>query len=99
MILSRLTAKWQTTVPRSVRAALGVGPGDTLAYRIEGDQVFVTRAVDEDEDGDDDSHSDAELQAAIDHILNDPSHTIPAEEAFTRVFAHIDALRRDRDAA
>lgn len=45
MILSRLTAKSQTTVPRSVRAALGVGPGDTLAYRIEGGEVRIIKAA------------------------------------------------------
>lgn len=32
---SRLTTKSQTTVPKAVRAALGVGPGDALEYVIE----------------------------------------------------------------
>lgn len=100
MILSRLSAKWQTTVPRSVRDALGVGAGDALAYRIEGDQVFVSKAENEDDDGKE-VHSDAEIQAAIDEILNDPTPrpTIPAEEAFARAFARIDQVRRRRDAA
>lgn len=99
MILSRVTAKWQTTVPRAVREALGVGPGDTISYRIEGDQVFVSKADDEDEHGDDDIHSDAELQPIIDEALKDTRPTIPAEEVFTRVFAHIESLRRERNAA
>lgn len=34
-VFSRLTAKSQTTVPKSVRNALGVGPGDALEYVIE----------------------------------------------------------------
>ena len=51
MIHSRITAKSQTTIPRAVRAALGVGPGDELAYEIEGDRVVVRRMI---EDADDD---------------------------------------------
>jgi len=99
MIVSRLGAKWQTIVPLSVREALGVGPGDSLAYRIEGEQVFVSRDEGNEDSGEDDIHSDAEIQAAIDDVLNDPRPSIPAEEAFARVFAHIDAMRRERDAA
>ena len=52
MILSRITAKAQTTIPRAVRVALGVGPGDTLGYAIEDGRVVLTRVVD-DEDGQD----------------------------------------------
>ena len=45
MIHSRITSKSQVTVPRSVRAALGVAPGDQLAWRLEDGHVVVTRAV------------------------------------------------------
>ena len=45
MIHSRLSTKAQTTVPRAVRVALGLREGDTLAYRIEGDRVILTRAA------------------------------------------------------
>lgn len=44
MIFARLTAKSQTTVPRSVRAALDLKPGDTLAYHIDSGGVRVTKA-------------------------------------------------------
>ena len=44
MITSKITSKSQTTIPRSVRAALGVSEGDQLAYRIEGDHVILLRA-------------------------------------------------------
>ena len=44
MITSKLTTKAQTTLPRAVRYALGVGPGDDLAYKIEGDIVTLSRA-------------------------------------------------------
>lgn len=45
MITSKLTAKAQTTVPQAVRRALQLHPGDELAYRVQGDQVILTRAV------------------------------------------------------
>ena len=44
MILGRITAKAQTTVPRAVRLALGVAPGDDLVWEINGDRVVVSRA-------------------------------------------------------
>lgn len=44
MIHSRISSKAQTTIPRSVRAALGLREGDTIAYQIEGDRVVLTRA-------------------------------------------------------
>ncbi|MEO5706646.1 MAG: type II toxin-antitoxin system PrlF family antitoxin [Alteraurantiacibacter sp.] len=44
MILGKLTAKAQTTVPRAVRLALGLNPGDEVMWEIEGDQVILTRA-------------------------------------------------------
>ena len=44
MITSRLTTKAQTTIPQPVRAALGVQPGDELAYIIEADRVVILKA-------------------------------------------------------
>jgi len=44
MITSKITSKAQTTIPQPVRAALHVGEGDELAYRIEGDRVILTKA-------------------------------------------------------
>jgi len=46
-----ITAKGQTTVPRAVRQALGVGHGSRIAFRIEGDLVTV-RALPEPDDAD-----------------------------------------------
>ncbi len=45
MIIGRITAKSQTTVPSAVRRALGVGPGDVIGYEIDGDRVTMKRAV------------------------------------------------------
>jgi len=44
MITSKLTSKAQTTIPQAVRIALGVGPGDEIAYAIEGGHVLLTKA-------------------------------------------------------
>ncbi len=44
MIQGRITAKSQTTIPRAVRLALGLVPGDDVVWKIEGDQVVMTRA-------------------------------------------------------
>ena len=45
MITSKLTSKSQTTVPQSVRRALKLKPGDSLAYEITDGQVILTRAT------------------------------------------------------
>ena len=44
MIVSKLTAKAQTTIPRPVRIALGLDPGDELVYEIDGATVVLTKA-------------------------------------------------------
>jgi antitoxin PrlF len=44
MIESVITAKSQTTLPSGVRKALGVGPGDRLAYIVEGDRAVIMKA-------------------------------------------------------
>lgn len=44
MIFSRITSKAQTTIPRAVRAALGLREGDRVAYEIDGGRVILTRA-------------------------------------------------------
>ncbi len=45
MITSRLTSKAQTTIPQPIRSALGVGPGDEIAYVIENGRVLLTKVV------------------------------------------------------
>lgn len=50
MLRSKITSKSQTTVPRGVRQALGVGPGDELGYIIEGDRAVLVKVTDEDQD-------------------------------------------------
>jgi len=43
MIHSRVTSKAQTTVPVSVRRALGIQPGDDIGWEVEGDRVVLRR--------------------------------------------------------
>ena len=43
-VFSKITSKAQTTVPKEVRAALGIKPGDTMVYRISKGRVTVAKA-------------------------------------------------------
>jgi len=43
VIHSRVTAKSQTTIPRPVRLALGLKPGDLISYDIEGGEVVLRK--------------------------------------------------------
>ena len=44
MIESVITAKSQTTLPKGVRNALDLHPGDRLAYRIEHGRAIIMKA-------------------------------------------------------
>ena len=41
---SRLSRKGQVTIPRGVRAALQLEPGDLVAYEVVGDKAILRRA-------------------------------------------------------
>jgi len=45
MILSSVTDRYQTTIPKGVRDALGLKRGDQIAYELSGDQVVLRRSV------------------------------------------------------
>lgn len=53
MHASVITSKGQTTIPREVRDALGVEPGDRIVYEVVGDCVRIrsARALVEDLNG------------------------------------------------
>lgn len=42
-ILSKVTKRGRTTLPKPIREALGLAPGDTLLYRIEGPAVAIAK--------------------------------------------------------
>jgi antitoxin PrlF len=66
---STLTAKGQTTVPKAVRQALNIRPGDRIAFRVDqAGKVSLTR----DEAPDDDSAVDAFLAFLSDDIKRRP---------------------------
>jgi antitoxin PrlF len=44
MITSRLTSKAQTTIPKVVREALGLGQGDEVVYLIKSGRVTILKA-------------------------------------------------------
>ncbi len=43
--VAKITAKGQTTIPKDVRAALHVAPGDLIAWEIETDGTVIVRRV------------------------------------------------------
>lgn len=43
LLTSKLTAKAQTTISREVRERLGLTPGDSLVYEVEGETVRLRR--------------------------------------------------------
>jgi antitoxin PrlF len=45
-IAARLTSKGQVTIPRAVREALGLGEGDYLLFRVEGQRAVLARTAD-----------------------------------------------------
>lgn len=47
--VSRLTGKYQATVPVGVRRSLGVGAGDRIIWEVEGDTVTLRRATTNDD--------------------------------------------------
>lgn len=41
---TKITKGGQTTVPREIREALGVGPEDRVYWNFEGDRAYITAA-------------------------------------------------------
>jgi AbrB family looped-hinge helix DNA binding protein len=44
--IATLTSKGQVTVPKAVRAALGVAAGDQIVFRVEGNRAVLARTED-----------------------------------------------------
>ena len=45
MELAKITARGQTTIPKSIRAAAGLHEGDVIAFEFEGDRLVVHKVV------------------------------------------------------
>ena len=41
---SKLTSKYQATIPEPVREALKIGAGDAIAFEVDGDEVRLRKA-------------------------------------------------------
>jgi AbrB family looped-hinge helix DNA binding protein len=44
VFVTRLTAKGQTTIPSKVRRLLGLSPGDSVMFAVNGDKISLKRA-------------------------------------------------------
>lgn len=42
---SKITTKWQTTLPSGVRKAVGLAPGDEVEYVIEGNRATLRKVA------------------------------------------------------
>ena len=45
MELAKITARGQTTIPKSIREAAGLQEGDVIAFEVEGDRLVVQKVV------------------------------------------------------
>ncbi len=45
MELAKITARGQTTIPRSIREAANLAEGDLIAFEIEGDHVVAYKVI------------------------------------------------------
>lgn len=45
LLTSRLTTKYQATIPKAVRTVLGLKAGDTVRFEIAGNQVSLRKAT------------------------------------------------------
>jgi antitoxin PrlF len=50
MLHSKVTGRWQTTLPSGVRKALGLDAGAEILYEIRGDYAVIRKAEPEGED-------------------------------------------------
>lgn len=83
---STITAKGQTTIPKAVRQALGVGYGGRIAFRVSDGGVTVCRA---------DSDEDPAVESFLSFLAADlKQHPEAVESAFAR--SHRPHCRADR---
>ena len=45
MEFAKITARGQTTIPKTIREAAGLHEGDVIAFEIEGDRLVVHKVV------------------------------------------------------
>ena len=93
--VSTITAKGQTTIPKSVRQALGVNYGGKIAFRVDDRGVTVHRADDEH----DDPAIDRFLAFLADDIQRRPEALVALSPALAgRIAALTEGVKVDLDA-
>lgn len=103
MIVNRINADAQATIPPEILDELGLTPGDEVGFDIIGGRVVLTRP----DGGFSDEHDEtletltgldtATVKALVDKALDDPRPSIPAEEVFTGLRArHEERVLRGR---
>ncbi len=45
MELAKITARGQTTIPKSIREAANLGAGDVIAFEIKGNHLIVRKVM------------------------------------------------------
>ncbi len=91
MFSSTLTSKGQTTVPKEVREALGLKPGDKIRYLVVGDEVRIVKP-----------RSLSELAGCLAKYYDGPAKTLEEMDAGIAEYLaekHGIARRRSDDAA
>lgn len=97
MIVTRLDADARASIPAEVMDALGLKPGDRIAFNIVDGEVILHRFQSEEEIDEETGMTIGALRAFVAEGLDGP--TIPMEEAFDQVRAHIDEVARRSNAA
>ena len=77
-LLSKVTARWQTTLPSGVRKALDLDAGSQIRYEVQGDSVVIRKAVGSSED----PVVEAFLAFVERDMLEHPQSLTPVTEAF-----------------
>lgn len=78
--ISTITAKGQTTIPKSVRQALGVDYGGKIAFRVDDNGVSVHRA--------DSEHDDPAIDGFLSFLAADMQRRPEALTALSPALAH-----------
>lgn len=42
-IISKVTSKFQTTIPQTIRDAMGISKGDAVVFEVEDGRVFIKK--------------------------------------------------------
>ncbi len=43
LLASKVTSKFQTTIPHAIRSAMGISQGDVVVFEIDEDRVFIKK--------------------------------------------------------